>query len=216
MKYSEITENKYKYPRTLHLPWSLGITDDDKIVKSIKHFVGKEVVVTEKMDGESSTISRDYTHARSLDSNHHPSRDWLKQMWGEIRHEIPEGWRICGENMYAKHSIAYESLPSYFLVFSIWDENNNALSWDDTVEWCEILGLHHVKVLWRGIWNEKIIKSLFDESAGIEGYVVRLADSFHYSNFGGSLAKFVRQNHVQTNKHWSAQQIIPNKLKQPL
>jgi hypothetical protein len=36
------------------------------------------------------------------------------------------------------------------LVFSIWNEQN-ALSWDETVEWAELLGLFTVPVLWRGI-----------------------------------------------------------------
>lgn len=51
-----------KYPRTLHLPGSPGMTDDDKVIKSLAGFEGEEVVVTAKMDGENcldeaSTIS---------------------------------------------------------------------------------------------------------------------------------------------------------------
>jgi len=42
----------YKYPRTAHLPWSPGADDDDIIIDTVDSFVGKEVVVTEKMDGE--------------------------------------------------------------------------------------------------------------------------------------------------------------------
>lgn len=41
-----------KYPRTYHLPWSPGATDDDRIIKSADVFKDKEVVVTVKMDGE--------------------------------------------------------------------------------------------------------------------------------------------------------------------
>jgi hypothetical protein len=45
--------SKYiKYPRTLHLPWSPGLTNDDRQLKSTEHFEGREVVVTVKMDGE--------------------------------------------------------------------------------------------------------------------------------------------------------------------
>lgn len=77
---------KYKYPRTYHVPWSPGTTSDDRLLKSVDQFVGKCVVVTEKMDGENTTMSKDYVHARSLDSMYHPSRDhvstsshWLEQ-----------------------------------------------------------------------------------------------------------------------------------------
>lgn len=43
-----------KYPRTFHLPWSLGATSDDKVLKNVDHFEGTCVVITEKMDGENS------------------------------------------------------------------------------------------------------------------------------------------------------------------
>ena len=90
--------------------------------------MGREVVVTEKLDGENTTMYTDYIHARSLDSHHHPSRDWVKQLHGEIGYKIPVGWRVCGENMYARHSIVYYDLTTYFYGFSIWDETNTALS----------------------------------------------------------------------------------------
>jgi len=213
---NESNVDKYKYPRTPHVPWSEQPTADDKILKSTENFVGKDIVVTEKMDGENCTSSREYTHARSLDSNNHPSRNWVKRFHSEIKQDIPKGWRICGENLYAKHSIHYEELPSYFLVFSIWNEKNYALSWDDTVEWCNLIGLKHVPVLWRGVWNEDAIKKLFDssKSSKTEGYVIRNADSFSYNEFANNVAKFVRKGHVQPGgEHWMTKSIVPNKLK---
>src|SRR5579863_5868310 len=117
----------FKYPRTPHLPWSPGATDDDKMLGSIEHFVGKQIVVTEKMDGENTSLYRDHSHARSLDSQMHPSRTMLRQMHATIKHEIPEGWRICGENLFAKHSIHYSNLPSYFLVFGIYNEDRKSV-----------------------------------------------------------------------------------------
>jgi RNA ligase len=94
-----------KYPRTYHLPWSEGIQDDDRTLESLDAFAGRRVVVTEKMDGENTSLYRDHLHARSLDGRHHPSRNWVKQFWSRLRADIPEGWRICGENLYARHSI---------------------------------------------------------------------------------------------------------------
>lgn len=43
---------RYKYPRTYHLSSSPGKTSDDKVISDMSEFEGKEVVVTEKMDGE--------------------------------------------------------------------------------------------------------------------------------------------------------------------
>lgn len=215
MKIIELFEStKFKYPRTPHLPWSEGATSDDKILKSIAHFQDMNVVVTEKMDGENTTLYNDHYHARSLDSKNHPSRNWVKQMHANIAHEIPEGWRICGENLYAKHSISYEKLKSYFYVFSVWDDNNNCLSWDDTQEWCSLLGLTTVPVMYEGKWDEELFKSKkflkFDHEA--EGYVIRNKDKFSYSNFAKNIAKYVRKNHVQTDTHWMELEIVPNKL----
>ena len=192
-----------KYPRTYHLPWSGNITDDDRVIESLGAFEGKRVVVTEKMDGENTTFYRNYIHARSLDSRHHVSRDWVKQFWSTISYDIPDDWRICGENLYAVHSIKYFKLETYFYGFSVWSEKNVCLSWDDTLEWFELLGIRPVKVLYDGIWDWNKVRSFKDRDwATSEGYVVRLAESFAYGDFRKKVAKFVRKHHVQTVKHW--------------
>lgn len=69
-----------KYPRTAHLPWSPGATSDDIYQGNLSPFAGKQVVVTEKMDGENTTLYRDFVHARSIDSRFHPSRTWVKAL----------------------------------------------------------------------------------------------------------------------------------------
>jgi hypothetical protein len=207
---------KTKYPRTPHLPFSAGHTSDDKVLRSVEHFVGKNVVVTLKMDGENTTLYRDGFHARSLDSRHHPSRDWLAAFHATFAHDIPEGWRICGENLYARHSIFYENLPSYFMGFSVWDEQNTALSWDDTLEFFEILGIEPVTEIYRGGFSEKEIEAIarsFDIKKN-EGFVVRIEDSFHYDEFASSVAKWVRPGHVQTGSHWMHSAIVPNGIMQ--
>lgn len=115
---------RIKYPRTLHCPWSDGINSDDKIHKDMSLFFNKEIVVTEKMDGENTTCYFDgYTHARSIDSKYHESRNWLKNFWNERCWSLPKYYRICGENLYAQHSILYNNLESYFYGFSLWKDD---------------------------------------------------------------------------------------------
>lgn len=193
-----------KYPRTKHLPWSEGMTSDDKVFDDCSVFEGKEVIVTEKMDGENTTIYPDYIHARSIDGRNHWSRSWVKNLHAKIAKDIPEGFRICGENLYAKHSLEYKNLRSFFYCFSIWDERNVCLSYDDTKQWCDMIGLEMPDVLYRGIWDEEKIKSLYtpEDRENKEGYVVRLSDEFPYSKFSKSIAKFVRKEHVGTSHHW--------------
>jgi hypothetical protein len=204
-----------KYPRTYHLPWSESVGSDDRILPSLEKFVGKEIIVTEKRDGECTTWYTDYTHARSVDSKNHPSRNFNKQQWSKIAHDIPKKWRICGENLYAKHSIFYDNLESYFEGFSIWNEKNNCLSWDESLLWFELLNIKPVPLLYRGIFDVNILKELWKtiDPKKQEGYVIRLAGEFPYGAFRESVAKCVRKNHIQTVQHWMhGQPITPNQL----
>jgi hypothetical protein len=210
----ELFSNWVKYPRTHHLPWSDGVNDDDRVIESLLAFVGNRVVVTEKMDGENTTLYRDYTHARSIDGRNHPSRSWVKQFWSRISADIPEGWRVCGENLYARHSIHYIELPTYFMGFSIWDERNVCLGWDETVEWFTLMNITPVPILYDGIFDEKTIRRLWDAKNWdrCEGYVVRLADPIDYGEFRHKVGKFVRKEHIQTVKHWMYGQPIERNL----
>jgi len=203
----------YKYPRTYHLPWSLGISSDDKILNNISCFHNMDIVVTLKMDGENTSMYRDKIHARSIDSKDHVSRHWVKTFWNNIRHDIPENYRICGENLYAKHSIKYENLKSYFYGFSIWNETT-CLSWDDTLDFFSLLSVEPVEVIYEGIFNkDKLIDIAHNLDANIhEGYVIRNKKSFDYNDFSSNVAKFVRKNHVQSDVHWMYKNIEQNLL----
>ncbi len=201
-----------KYPRTPHLLWSPGASGDDERLIDTALFSGREVVVTEKMDGENTTMYRDYMHARSVDGRHHPSRDRVKALHAALAYSIPEGWRLCGENLYARHSVAYNNLPGYFFLFSVWDAHNCALSWSDTKGWADLLGLPLPAVFYRGQWSERAIRSLRVDTAICEGYVVRTVEGFHYRDFARHIAKWVRPHHVQTDEHWMHGPIVPNTL----
>ena len=208
----------YKYPRTPHLPWSESTSNDDKVLKDISHFEGKEIVMTAKMDGENTSMYCDYIHARSITGRHHKSRNLIKNFHGRIKYNIPNGWRICGENMYAKHNIFYRNLIDYFLVFSVWDDKNMCLDYDKTIEFCKNLNLNGVPILYRGIWNEKLIKESYSELLDgdeCEGYVIRLKDSFYYDDFKLSVAKFVSNKFKQNigDNHWIYRDITQNILK---
>lgn len=203
-----------KYPKTWHLPFSPGIGEDDrKLTEDI--FKDQNIVVTIKKDGENTTLYQDHIHARSLDSKHHPSRDWVKSWWNTFRWDIPKYWRIVGENLYAQHSISYDNLKSYFYGISIWNEQNICLSWEETLDWMHLFDITPIEVIYQGQWNENKIQKIAEDivKSGEEGIVVRLENEFSYRDFSKSVAKYVRKNHVQTNEHWMHQDIKPNKLK---
>lgn len=194
-----------KYPRTYHVPWSPGMHGDDRLLESMTAFEHQRVIVTEKQDGENTTLYCDHIHARSVESGSHPSRSWVKNFWSGIRADIPPGWRVCGENMFATHSILYTALDSYFLGFSMWNDRNICLSWDETLEWFALFGIAPVPLLYDGIYDEQAIRALYRPDrdwATREGYVIRVAAAFAYGDFRRTVAKFVRAGHVQTVQHW--------------
>ncbi|MER6198352.1 RNA ligase family protein [Streptomyces sp. NPDC001586] len=199
------------YPRTPHLPWSPGASADDVRALGLEGLAGREVVVTEKLDGENTTLYADGLHARSLDSAHHPSRAWVKGLQGRIGPGIPADWRVCGENLYARHSIPYEDLDSWFYGFSVWD-GDHCLDWDRTVRFLRGLGVPTPRVLWRGTFDARTLRRLKLDTAREEGYVVRTAAGFARQDFGRCVAKWVRSGHVQTGTHWMFAEVVPNGL----
>ncbi len=203
---------RIKYPRTLHLPWSQGFSRDDMVLSDLSGFIGEEVVITEKMDGENTTMYNNYLHARSIDYKPHKSRDWVQNLLKKEGWYIPDGWRVCGENLYAKKSIEYKDLDSYFLLFSIW-EGNRCFSWDDTLIYSTLLGFPTVPVIFRGKFDEKFIKSLIVDPQTTEGYVVRVTREFEFKEFRKVVGKYVRKDHVQTHGGWMRRKLEKNSLK---
>lgn len=204
-----------KHPRTHHLPWSDSINDDDRVIESLDGFVGERVVMTLKVDGEQTSMYTDAIHARSVDGRHHESRSWVKNFRAGIAGDIPSGWRVCGENLYAEHSIPYTDLPSYFMGFAVWNDRNLRLPWDEAQEWFALLGIIPVPVLYDGPYDEHTIravgKSLDPQTC--EGYVLTVARAITYAEYRTKVAKYVRFGHVQTQKHWMyGQPMKPNKL----
>lgn len=206
-----------KYPRTYHFGWSAGVASDDKLLRSILAMVGRRMIGTVKLDGENTTLYADAMHARSLDSKHNFTRDEVKAFWSRIKHEIPDLWRICGENMWAVHSIEYLDLLHVFYGFSVWDETNTALPWDDattfnTLGIFDMLGIQPVETVYDGVFDEAAMKRIGEEviASGQEGVVFRVADAIPYRDFPSLAAKVVRKGHVQTTQHWLHGEIRKN------
>jgi len=213
--------NYQKHPRTLHLPYSPGATGNDKTLRTDDHLVGRVVVVTEKMDGENTTIYSDgHFHARSIDSKHHPSQWIVQDAAPMIGSYLPDDWRLCCENVYAKHSIYYDQLPAYLLVHGLYD-GDYCLPWMETQVWVDNLAdlgvpVATVPVLYYGKYIESKVRECWVGHSiyGIEqeGYCVRSALGFSISEFSDNVAKYVRAGHIQTDDHWKIRPVEPNKL----
>src|SRR5271156_1447829 len=205
---------RVKYPRTMHFPWSPNLVNDDRMLQSTKGGEGVDYIFTEKMDGEGTTFYTEDLHARSLEFESHPSRTFIKAIHATCGYEIPKGYRVCGENLTAKHSIRYNGLQSYFMVFNVW-HGLTCLSWDETEEWAALLGLEHVPVLYRGSYNDALCKILCStiHPENQEGVVARPARAFHMREYPFVVGKYVRRGHVQTDQHWMQREVEFNGLR---
>jgi len=199
-----------KYGRTYHFPFSEGATNDDKIQKDWERILSKELVMTEKLDGENNCLKASGVYARSHAA---PTRNpWARnawEIWHRINHELKE-LEIFGENLYGLHSIEYTELQEYFYVFAI-REGDQWLSWDDVCFFAELIDLPTVPLIKRGHFTQKEIVASIQEGmkAGsrlggeCEGYVFRNTQSFSTEDFPYNVLKYVRKNHVQTDQHWT-------------
>jgi hypothetical protein len=203
-----------KPARLFHFPWS-NPNSDDRVLPNLSGVEKQEVVASVKMDGEIVCCYRDHIHARSLEMLSGADRTVMKAIWATFAGDIPENWRVVGENIFRKHSIHYHNLSTYFMIHGIWNERNECLSWDETVEWAALLGRKTVPVLYRGPWDEVRIRSMFQpafDGDEMEGYVVRVARRFNYSESRLVIGKFVKKNFNQM--HGQRQQpIIKNELR---
>lgn len=215
-----------KYPRSPHFIFSPGATNDDKIAQDMTGLIGVPIVLTEKIDGSNCSLEKENVFARThAHSPTHSSFDYLKGFHANIKHKIPEGLQLFGENCFAQHSINYSELSGYFLLFNVRDLNYSEpkwLSWEEVEMWSEEIGVPTVPVLFKGICQsekelQKLIEKLMKEPSKCggdrEGVVCRVERSFEDKDFNRLLQKCVRANHIQTEEHWSHQVLIKNKLK---
>jgi hypothetical protein len=201
-----------KYNRSYHVNFSPGATSDDKIADDITYLIGREIVITEKLDGSNSGITKPGAYGRS--HGEFTTNPWdveLRRLHSLIQNDIEDDVYIFGESMYAIHSIEYTDLESYFYMFGVRD-NGHWLSWDEVEEYSYLLDIPTVPVLFRGVVNnEKELRSLVEDlvkyqsklGGDIEGVVIRIADGFNDYEFKNSLQKWVRKNHVTTDEHWT-------------
>ncbi len=202
-----------KYNRTYHLPWSPGSTNDDRISDGVETLLGKEIVITEKLDGENTGMKDEGVYARSHAT--FTTSAWSREVRQlhkiKVENMLGEGVFLFGENLEGIHSIEYTNLESYFYIFGVRD-NNKWISWKEVEEYSYLLDIPTVPVLFRGVVNtakelQTIVEGLVSKESTLggarEGIVVRNAGEFDNSDFAENVMKWVRKGHVTTDEHWT-------------
>lgn len=215
-----------KYPSTLYLPFSAGQNDE---CVDLEDFLGVPLQVSVKMDGSNVKLvggPNGYVASRAAHpgSATHESFSLLKQRFAqEYKYKIPEGLVVFGEWLYAEHSIHYTDLEDYLQIFAVYDPSYRLfLSYREVIDLCNQVGFRmpydfgamvvEVSTPWE--LTTSLLK-LGEQAvaSGHEGIVVRSIYPFHYSQFGRRVAKYVRENHVQTDIHWSKGPIVRNEVR---
>ena len=203
------------FPRIKHMYNSPGRSPDD--LRSDKDwfnsFSGKYIIITEKLDGENTGITNISCYARSKIPTLNPwSVNIRRDIFPFVKDLISDDEIVFGENLYAIHSIKYNHLSSYFHIFAVYNTKLEVwYSWSDVEMFAKILDLPTVPVLFKGIINSE--KDLMDKinywmsqpsAYGVEkeGVVMRLTGEIKPEDWNNSIVKYVRANHVQTNKRW--------------
>lgn len=128
---------------------------------------------------------------------------------------IPGGMYVYGEWMYAVHSLYYDKLPDYFLVFDIWSEKERRWwPYDEIKDLCWELGLSQVPEIAFGRFSLESLATMVPGPSTFgpiaEGIVVKAYRRETYIR-----GKVVKPEFIQTldeNDHWTHQQVKENKL----
>ena len=202
-----------KYPRTPQAPFSPSASADDTLANS-SDFIGRPIVVTEKLDGSNVLIHNGNAYPRSTSAQ--ASAPWLAMVkkhtaWRSI---ATPNLDLFGEDIYGVHSIQYYPVPENrtFYLFAA-HRGDQWLSWPQVERHASNIDVTTVPVLFSGQCRDEahlrtLIADLLAQPSKLgpkrEGVVVRIQSAFHDSQFDRSVCKAVRPNHVQPDaEHWS-------------
>ncbi|MDP1655095.1 MAG: RNA ligase family protein [Hylemonella sp.] len=224
----------FRFPHTPHIAW-LGKDRprDDKVmsIDEANQFLRNIVVLEEKVDGANLGLSigpdgivraqnRGQYLLKPYTGQFSRLNAWLTSHESTLRDELNENLIIFGEWLAAKHSIGYNQLPDFFLVFDVYDRDQkrfwstarrNALS--------ERLGLRTVHCLGIGQFSLTELKQFVKKSPStynegtLEGIYLRQEDA----NWLIARAKLVHPNFVQSIiQHWRSRTLQWNALGQEM
>ena len=205
-----------KYPRTFHLPFSPEVHSDDKTIDAsvLETFLNTEVVISEKLDGGNACMKPEGVFARSHKlPTSCETFDYIKNKhYFSKKYSMNPNYWYFGENMFAIHSIPYTELIDSFYLFNVLNHNTSEwLPYDEVIAESIRMEFELVPEVFRGTFKtikeiQEFMDSRIDKGSYLggecEGFVMRKAGSFPFSEFSDNVVKYVRAGHVQTDEHW--------------
>lgn len=216
-----------KFPRTPHLAW-LGTTPPrgDKLlsVDEAATLLDRPVIVEEKVDGACLGLSvapdgrlRAQNRGGYLTAASHaqftPLWPWLVRHEAGLRDALGRGLILFGEWCYARHAVAYDLLPDWFLAFDVFDRATDRF-WSRARREALTgrLGLASVPMLAAGRFDRAGLERLLGSSrvgrTPMEGVYLRWEEG----PWLVARAKLVRASWLaHDEEHWSRRPVVPNR-----
>ena len=178
-----------------------------------ERFVGRPVVVTEKLDGSNTLLHEGNVYARSVSAP--ATAKWLAMVRKHHAWKVtgPEVF-LYGEELYGVHSIEYDPVPEdrTFYAFALRFGAGWFGSFREMADYALARAIPVVPVLFEGRFGSveqvgDFIRKAHTEPSPLggarEGVVLRLATGFPAADFEHCVCKSVRVGHVQSDQHWS-------------
>jgi ATP-dependent RNA circularization protein (DNA/RNA ligase family) len=220
----------FRFPHTPHLAWlGTGVPRDDKVLShtEAKALLVRPVRVEEKLDGANLGLSIDASgefrfqnRGQYLQRPHHGQfarlDDWLEAKADSLFDALSPEMLVFGEWCAARHSLDYQKLPDWWLVFDVYDRTAGRF-WCASRRnaWAADHGLVAAATLRQGNITLQELVQMVDSlpsryrDGPLEGVVVR-SDVEMWNN---ARAKLVRASFVQSmGQHWRNRQIDWNRL----
>lgn len=210
-----------KYEKTFHV---FPVTKKYNLdATTFQRLLAGEVVVEEKMDGSNTGIIRHHKGFVLQNRNSlvgpsvHEQFDFFHN-WANVQNynkimAVPENTLIYGELLYAVHTIYYDRLPDYFLVFDV-RQNGSWLNYVDRAVFCATYGFSMVPLIATGSFTAEQLKKLVPAKSAYgdmsEGIVVK-----RYAKHGYFRGKIVKPEFIKTleeSDHWTKYNVERNKV----
>jgi ATP-dependent RNA circularization protein (DNA/RNA ligase family) len=220
----------FRFPHTPHIAWlGNGIPRDDKVLspQEADKLLSDEVVVEEKLDGANLGISvspegdvraqnRGQYLQLPIKGQFDKLNSWLKPRSDALFDALGVDLILFGEWCAARHSLDYDYLPDWLLVFDVYDKKSRQFwSTHRRNTFAAQLNLPVVPRLLQGKTNINELKERLKAQSSdfrqgsLEGVVIRSESS----EWLKSRAKLVRPDFVQSiSEHWSHRQVEWNHL----
>lgn len=226
-----MTEQFFRFPHTPHLKWlGTGLPRDDKVFSEAEAeaLLADEVVIEEKIDGANLGFSiGENGQLQAQNRGQYVEPPYFGQFvklsqWSAFHADallgtLKPNYIVFGEWCAARHSLSYDRLPDWWLLFDVYDRVEGSFQSTTIREkFAAEAGITKVAELFRGKIDMRELQNLLMSSHSryrkgpLEGIVIR-------RELGGivqSRAKLVHPDFTQSiDQHWRSRRIEWNRIK---